>query len=144
MALSVLEFTRTPNVMVLILSLLSCFFCIRWSQRKQKLYPPGPTPIPFIGNFHQMPIDTQPETFTKWAHTYGMYSHPAGLSPMSFNSPNVGEIVYVHLFNKTFVFLNSLRATQDLMVKKGTIYSDRPRFVMWDDVCVAAPCRLTP
>ncbi|KAF9805377.1 hypothetical protein IEO21_09064 [Rhodonia placenta] len=101
--------------MVLILSLLSCFFCIRWSQRKQKLYPPGPTPIPFIGNFHQMPIDTQPETFTKWAHTYG-------------------EIVYVHLFNKTFVFLNSLRATQDLMVKKGTIYSDRPRFVMWDDV----------
>jgi hypothetical protein len=37
---------------------------------------------------------------------------------------------------KKILVLNSLEAAQDLLDKKGAIYSDRPRFVVIAEMCV--------
>ncbi|KAF9805379.1 hypothetical protein IEO21_09066 [Rhodonia placenta] len=111
----VLASIRTSDVVVVLLSLLTCYLCTRWTHRKYNAYPPGPTPMPFFGNLRQLPFKDQHETFREWAHTYG-------------------EIVYAQVFRKPMILLNSLCAVQDLMEKKGAIYSDRPRFILWEDV----------
>lgn len=111
----ILASSGTPEAAVVLLSLLMCYLCTRWSHRKYKAYPPGPTPMPFLGNLHQLPVKDQHETFREWANTYG-------------------EVVYAQIFRKPMILLNSLRAVQDLMEKKGAIYSDRAGLTLWEDV----------
>jgi hypothetical protein len=35
--------------------------------------PPGPKPLPFIGNLFDVPKGDEAGTFSKWAQEYGMY-----------------------------------------------------------------------
>lgn len=42
--------------------------------------------------------------------------------------PSVGEIIYVRFFQRPVIILNSARAAQDLMEKRGAKYSGRPPF----------------
>ncbi|KAH9886935.1 cytochrome P450 [Cubamyces lactineus] len=83
--------------------------------------PPGPKPIPVLGNVHQLPMDYQEKTFAQWAKLYG-------------------DVVYAKLFRRPVLVLNSLRAAQDLLEKKSGKYSDRPRLILlselmgWDNV----------
>lgn len=35
--------------------------------------PPGPKPVPILGNAHQLGLDNQHEVFAKWKETYGEY-----------------------------------------------------------------------
>ena len=49
------------------------------------------------------------------------------------SSSPVGDVVFARLFQKPVIILNSLRAAQDLLEKKGAIYSDRPHMTMHVD-----------
>ncbi|OBZ74507.1 O-methylsterigmatocystin oxidoreductase [Grifola frondosa] len=84
-------------------------------------FPPGPQPLPLLGNVHQLPADYQHKTFAEWGRRYG-------------------DVVFARLFRTPVLILNSVQAAQDLMDKRGFKYSDRPRFVLlveligWDSV----------
>ncbi|EIW56861.1 cytochrome P450 [Trametes versicolor FP-101664 SS1] len=88
--------------------------------------PPGPRAIPFLGNVHQLPMDYQERTFAEWAKQYG-------------------DVVYAKLFQRPVLVLSSLRAAQDLLEKKSSKYSDRPRLILlaelmgWDNVITHLP-----
>ncbi|KAH9924466.1 cytochrome P450 [Fomitopsis serialis] len=77
--------------------------------------PPGPPRIPLLGNAHQLPQNDQHLTFTKWAAQYG-------------------DVVYVKIFTRPTIILSSVKAAIDLMDKRGSIYSDRPRFVWFHEL----------
>ncbi|KAH9834664.1 cytochrome P450 monooxygenase [Rhodofomes roseus] len=77
--------------------------------------PPGPPRVPLLGNAHQLPQSDQHLTFTKWAAQYG-------------------DVVYVEIFTRPTIILNSAKAAIDLMDKRGAIYSDRPRFVWFHEL----------
>jgi hypothetical protein len=36
-------------------------------------YPPGPRGLPLVRNLYDWPTSNECETFTEWAHKYGMY-----------------------------------------------------------------------
>ncbi|KAI8992776.1 cytochrome P450 [Trametes punicea] len=88
--------------------------------------PPGPRAIPVLGNVHQLPLDYQEKTFGEWAKRYG-------------------DVVYAKLFLRPLLVLNSLHAAQDLLEKRSSKYSDRPRLVLlselmgWDNVITHMP-----
>ncbi|KAH9936911.1 cytochrome P450 monooxygenase [Amylocystis lapponica] len=73
--------------------------------------PPGPRPIPLFGNVLQLRDEHQYKTFTQWGKSYG-------------------DVIYAKLFQTPVLIVNSLRAAQDLMEKKGSIYSDRPNMIL--------------
>ena len=59
-------------IFFILLSLLMCLIVFLYLRQKEarKNFPPGPTPLPFIGNIHQVGFDLR-TAFTKWSKTYG-------------------------------------------------------------------------
>ncbi|KLO06589.1 cytochrome P450 [Schizopora paradoxa] len=96
---------------------LSVYVLLRWfgSTRNQSGYPPGPQPIPFIGNVHQVPKGEIFKTYSSWAKIYG-------------------PIVHFRIFRRRFIILNDLKTIDDLLVKRSSIYSTRPRLVMANEL----------
>jgi len=74
-------------------------------------YPPGPKPIPFAGNVHQLPKTDFFKTYSSWAKVYG-------------------PIVYFYVFGRKFVVLSDLDVVQDLLAKRSGKYSTRPHLTM--------------
>ncbi|KAF7360801.1 Cytochrome P450 [Mycena venus] len=66
---------------------------------KPRKRPPGPPPLPLIGNLLQMPKDHEWKTFSEWARAYG-------------------DCVYFHVLGQPIVVLGSLVAAHDLLNQK--------------------------
>ncbi|KAG8972279.1 hypothetical protein FRC05_010222 [Tulasnella sp. 425] len=82
-----------------------------WASSKRLPYPPGPRPLPLLGNLLDVPTSKFALTWTKLANQYG---------PLTFLTVP-GQHVLV---------ISSLEAAKELLEKRGSIYMDRPRFVM--------------
>jgi len=48
----------------------------------------------------------------------------------------LGDIIHVHVLGRHMVVLSSLQAARDLLESRGSIYSDRPRFVLLSEMFV--------
>ncbi|KIP09976.1 hypothetical protein PHLGIDRAFT_66583 [Phlebiopsis gigantea 11061_1 CR5-6] len=70
-------------------------------------YPPGPQPIPLLGNLADIPSSYQWKTYSQWKRRWG-------------------DVVSISLCGQRIVILNSLEAAVDLLEKRGAIHSDRP------------------
>ncbi|TCD67633.1 hypothetical protein EIP91_012198 [Steccherinum ochraceum] len=107
--------------MGIVLGLVVAAVFYAWARHHQtkdvnRVYPPGPKPLPILGNI----LDLTPRELwlrvTGWANQFG-------------------DIVYIHVFGQGLVFLNSYDVTVDLMDKRGAIYSDKPALVMAGELC---------
>ncbi|EIW84496.1 cytochrome P450 [Coniophora puteana RWD-64-598 SS2] len=94
------------------------------SRRKiaQKPFPPGPTPLPLLGNVHQLNLNGTWLTFTEWKEVYG-------------------DIVHFRMFGEDIIVLNTEEVAQDLLDRRSRNYSDRmnmpviqPYDLLWDSV----------
>jgi cytochrome P450 len=92
-----------PVVLAAALALLAVY--LHSSYRKAPL-PPGPKPLPLIGNLFDMPRSDEYKTYAKW----GQY----------------GDVVHVNVLNTHIVVLNSFHAASELLDARSSIYSDRP------------------
>ncbi|KAJ0117156.1 cytochrome [Diaporthe amygdali] len=73
--------------------------------------PPGPPGLPIIGNVHQNPKSHAWLQWHQWSKTYG-------------------PIIYLNMLGQPIVVLHSAKAAQDLLARRGAMYSDRPRLVL--------------
>jgi len=73
---------------------------------KDKGLPPGPKPLPLIGNLYQVNSAHPWITFSEWKLVYG-------------------DPVYCQMFGRDVVVVNSERVAQDLFEKRSRNYSDR-------------------
>ncbi|EMD33335.1 hypothetical protein CERSUDRAFT_67997 [Gelatoporia subvermispora B] len=73
--------------------------------------PPGPKPLPLLGNILDIPTTYQWRTYAEWSTKYG-------------------NIVHVTLFGKPLIILGSAKAAFDLFEKQSSTYSDRPLMQM--------------
>lgn len=47
-----------------------------------------------------------------------------------------GDIVCLYFFGRKIIYLNTAEVAFDLLDKRGSIYSDKPRMVMAGELCV--------
>lgn len=85
-------------------------------------YPPGPRPLPIVGNLHAIPKEFPWLAYSRYSKTYG--TSPFALR-RSFLTGIAGDVMSFRLFGKVVVVLNSIKAAKDLLEKKGDVYSDR-------------------
>ncbi|KAJ7110785.1 cytochrome P450 [Mycena crocata] len=77
--------------------------------------PPGPKPLPFVGNVYDVPRTASWQVFQQWGKRYG-------------------DIIYFHTFGNPVIVLNSAAVAHDLLDKRSAIYSYRPQFPMANEV----------
>jgi len=95
------------DVFVVLLFLASIRAVRDYRRRRGLPYPPGPRPLPIIGNILDIPKEFSWLAYSKFSKTYG-------------------DILSFHLFGQVVVVLNTAKATKDLLDKRSAIYSDRP------------------
>jgi hypothetical protein len=94
---------------------VSAVFVFGWLNRRKSSnglpLPPGPKPLPLIGNLLDMPKQKDWETYRAWNERYG-------------------EVVYVEALGSKLVVLSSATVINELLERRSTIYSNRPSTVM--------------
>ncbi|KAF9260636.1 cytochrome P450 [Marasmius fiardii PR-910] len=85
-------------------------------KRSQRRLPPGPPGYPIIGNLFDVGDLQEWLTYRKISEDYK------------------SDIIYLNMFGSSVVILNSMEAAQDLFDKRSSIYSDRPRFTMLNEL----------
>ncbi|KAH9927567.1 cytochrome P450 [Fomitopsis serialis] len=93
-------------ILLLGLSILLAGYNISRRNAKGPL-PPGPRGLPFLGNALHIPPEYSWLTFTRWAQTYG-------------------DVMHLSVIGQSFIILSSRKAIDDLLEKRGAMYSDRP------------------
>ncbi|KAF8883978.1 cytochrome P450 [Infundibulicybe gibba] len=73
--------------------------------------PPGPKGLPIIGNLLDMPAHKPWVIYNEWSKTYG-------------------DIMHLNILGQSIIILCSTRRTTDLLEKRSSISSDRPRMPM--------------
>lgn len=92
--------------------------------------PPGPKPLPFIGNVLDMPQDKPWLKFKEMSQKYGEYEQLQSSKEKSVANAATGDIVNLRLFNQPMLVMNSAEVVMDLLEKRSTIYSDKLNQVM--------------
>ncbi|XP_046662956.1 farnesoate epoxidase-like [Homalodisca vitripennis] len=68
-------------IAIIVLFILSALLMYIWNQKRPNNFPPGPPPLPIIGNIHQMPRGHFWIGVNKWSEDYGPI---IGLSVLNF------------------------------------------------------------
>jgi hypothetical protein len=79
--------------------------------------PPGPKPLPLLGNLLDLPRKLEWLTYRAWNEQYG-------------------DVVYVEALGQKIVILGTADAVSDLMERRGSIYSHRAGSEMISELCV--------
>ncbi|KAJ4300927.1 hypothetical protein N0V90_003016 [Kalmusia sp. IMI 367209] len=100
---------------ILFASTFIFFLYILYRRRVRSKLPPGPPRLPIIGNLHQAPKSSPWLTFQKWIQEYG-------------------PLVSADFGGTTVILIGDYDIAKDLLDKRGTIYSARPRLVMGSEL----------
>ncbi|EIM91747.1 cytochrome P450 [Stereum hirsutum FP-91666 SS1] len=86
-----------------------------FQSRKHPPYPPGPKPLPVVGNAHHMPTEKEWIAFADMAKAYG-------------------DIMHLSVLGRHIIVLSSPKAVHDLLDRRSSIYSDRPKITMAGEI----------
>ena len=128
-----MELLTETNKFWVLLSIFAFVRLISFVQRALKgPLPPGPRGLPIVGNLFQVSTEAWRE-FAQWKKEYGTWE-PSCLIIGSIINSLQGPIVYINLAGKDTVILNSQKAAVDLLDRRATIYSDRPRNIVASEI----------
>ncbi|KAJ6447838.1 cytochrome P450 [Mycena sanguinolenta] len=103
-----MPYLESPSTILCISILVASLYSLvsRTSRRRLPL-PPGPPKLPLLGNIFDVPSTFQWETYAQWSKKYN------------------SDIIHLNLAGTSVIVLSSLEATDALLEKRSSIYSDR-------------------
>jgi hypothetical protein len=125
--------TCASGLSILVVSVLLVKSCV-WP-RSSLPYPPGPRPLPFLGNVFDWPWESGWLKFAEWSKLYGKCLRVLSrLASLELIRLLTGDMIHVKILGQHVIVLNSVDTAKDLM-NQG-IYSDRPKLTMIGELYV--------
>ncbi|KAJ6532371.1 cytochrome P450 [Mycena capillaripes] len=90
-----------------------CLILILGKGRRASMLPPGPPGDLLIGHLLRIPTMDTAKVFHEWSKTYG-------------------DVMCLKVLGRTMIILDSYQAAVDLLDKRGSIYSDRPKLTLYE------------
>ncbi|KAL3061966.1 hypothetical protein OYC64_009980 [Pagothenia borchgrevinki] len=99
---------------ILLLCVCVVFILLQLKSRRPKNFPPGPSPLPILGNILELSLDNPLKDFERLRNTYG-------------------NVYSVFLGTKATVVINGMKAMKDAIVTKGIDFAGRPQDLFVND-----------
>ncbi|KAJ4480284.1 cytochrome P450 [Lentinula aciculospora] len=96
------------SIGVSVFAFTACYLLVFRVSSRSIPTPPGPTAFPIIGNILSHPLRNPWLIFTEWKAIFG-------------------DIMHLHGVRQSIIVLNSKKVMDDLLDKRGAMYSNRPR-----------------
>jgi hypothetical protein len=109
--------TLSPYLAGSVAGIVALYAIRRQDSHRSLQLPPGPKPLPLLGNLLDIPKNMAWLTYQAWNERYG-------------------DVVYVEALGQKIVILGSATAVNDLMEHRSSIYSDRPNPIMQNELSV--------
>ncbi|XP_075717052.1 cytochrome P450 2K1-like [Rhinoderma darwinii] len=110
---------NAPDPITLVLSIILCLFvALFFYGRRRNVYynlPPGPRPLPIIGNLHMLDLKKPYKTFHQLSKTYG-------------------PVYTIKLGEETVVVLCGYEAVKDALVNHADEFSGRPKVPIFHEI----------
>ncbi|KAJ3514438.1 hypothetical protein NLJ89_g2380 [Agrocybe chaxingu] len=103
-----------PQLTIVGLCGLVSYLVVQYYNSPWRKLPPGPRGLPIIGNILQM-HEKQWLQFTEWRKTYG-------------------DLIYLNAAGQPVIVINSLKMAGDLLDRRATNYSERPRNIVAGEI----------
>ena len=115
-------------ILISVFLLLAVTVAIRSHRKTTSRLPPGPKPLPIVGNILDIPRDPQWMGYASLAKKYGVSCNSRwfGLHLMV----KIGDMIGLNMFGQPVIILGSSKAAIDLLDKRSACYSDRPELPM--------------
>lgn len=118
-------------VVGVVLLVFTTFYRYRLWRAQPQSFPPGPPPLPIIGNLLDVPKSMSAKEYDVLSKTYGeclqhLDHHCRPLTVL------LGDVVHLSVFGQHIVLLGSLEAAVELLDKRSSNYSDKPTSAMAD------------
>ncbi|XP_053577326.1 cytochrome P450 2D15 [Bombina bombina] len=103
------------NVLVLGVIFTTCLLLLDFMKRRKPWthYPPGPTPMPFVGNLLQIDFGNPHTSLTQMSKKFG-------------------DVYSLQYFWKNLVILNGFQTMKEALIQKSEDIADRPSFPIYE------------
>ncbi|KAL3488669.1 cytochrome P450 [Aspergillus germanicus] len=105
-----------PSLLAIAGLVLVVYFATRRKSQSLPL-PPGPKPLPLIGNIHQAPKSHGWRTYQQWSKKFG-------------------PIVHVNMLGQHVIILSSTEVAHEILATRGAAFSDRPRLFLANELAL--------
>ncbi|KAF9491556.1 cytochrome P450 [Pleurotus eryngii] len=106
----------SDTLLVAFAFLLSLTGFYRWRRKARLPLPPGPMGYPIGGNLFDKPTEYHWVKYLKWSKEYN------------------SDVIPFHVFGQPTIVLNPRKAVNDLLSVRSSLYSDRPRSTMINEL----------
>ena len=86
--------------------------------------PPGPPPLPVIGNLLDVPMKNMEAEYHDLSRKYGVFREAISIYPTD-NASMTGDVVYLNACGQSIIVLGTHEAATELLEKRSSNTSDR-------------------